>query len=66
MCIRDREYEDYLTFQMEKNLEIRKMPFPNVHNVDMDKIDWKSAKDFLQNFLKIPQDSFSDLEVISL
>ena len=61
-----KEYEDYLTFQMNKNLEIRKMPFQNVHNVDMDKIDWKSTKNFLQNFLKVSQDSFNDLEVISL
>ena len=40
---------------MNKNLETRKMKFPNVVDVDMDKVDWKKVKNFLNGYDKIPQ-----------
>ena len=61
-----KEYEDYLSFYMNKNLETRKMKFANVHNVNMDKVDWKSTKKFLRTYMTVPQDAVDELNIMSL
>ena len=49
------EYESHLMNEMTKNLEIRKMPFDNVCNVDMDNVDWKKVKGFLFRDKPVPK-----------
>ena len=51
---------------MNKNLETRKMKFANVHNVNMDKVDWKSTKKFLRTYMTVPQDAVDELNIMSL